>query len=333
MSTNRKIADKIDMILDSLNVEYEESGKEIRMACPIHGGSDKNACIYISNDYEPNWKCYSHNCHENNYGLINLLMGILNKNFKETIEWLDKFDIKYEPLSKDRKISKTLNILTKQRRKTDFHIPISLLQQYSDNVEFYINRGFKPETLSKFNIKVCKNRKDYLFGHVVVPVFNDDGKSIAGLIARNPNPKCLICDRFHKENEPCSENGTKWKNTKGFTNNSFLYNIWNAKQSIETTKEVILVESAADVWRMYEGGIYNVLGMFGTSLSEDQKLILETLPILKINLFLDPDEPGKESAQRLKNYLDRFYNVKIIDYQKQPADCTPEELKTIFKKE
>lgn len=327
---NQQIANNIENILDAIGIDYYENNGQYRFSCPIHGGNHKNACIYITDGYEPNWKCYSKNCHEGNASLVAFLMKTLNISYHDLKDWLKKFNIKEETYSSSRKFVKSAAILTKKREVSNFKISLTELKKFRDNPSFYINRGFKPSTLDNFKVKYCANRKDPFFSYVIVPVFNDDGKSIAGLIGRSTNPQCPICEKYHKPNDPCSKNGMKWKNTKGFKNNAFFYNLWNAKEYIKENNEVILVESAADVWRMYEAGIYNVLGMFGTSLSVNQKIILESLPILKIVLFLDPDEAGKQATIRLGKYLERFYTVEIINNEKQPADCQPEELRKIL---
>lgn len=326
---NRQIADNIENILDTIGIDYYENNGQYRFSCPVHGGTHKNACIYITDDYEPNWKCYSQGCHEGKSSLVNFLMLTLNLNYGDLVDWLKRFHIKNIPIT-DKRFIKTTNVLTQKREISNFKISVSELNKFQSNPKFYLNRGFKKETLENFGVKYCASRKDPFFGYIIVPVFNDDGKSIAGLIGRSTNPKCLICEKYHKPTDPCSRNGMKWKNTKGFKNNCFFYNLWNAKKYIAETKEAILVESAADVWRMYEAGIHNVLGMFGTSLSINQKIILESLPILKIKLFLDPDEAGIRATKKLEQYLQRFYTVEVINNNKQPADCQPDELRKIL---
>lgn len=328
---NHQISDKIEEIFDKLGIEYFVKNNGINFSCPIHDSTSNSAFIYTKSDtFPPNWKCYTNNCHEEvGSSLVNFLKAVLKTDYKGCVEWLSKLDI--HPDSSEvnhNKFIQTSKLITHKRNCQKYKISLNELSYVKP--KFYIERGFKEETLKHFGISYCNNRKNPFFGYITVPIFNDDKKSIAGFIGRNPNPKCLICKRYHKENDPCSKNGTKWKNTAGFRNNSYFYNLWNAKPYINKYKEVILVEGAADVWRLFEYGIYNVLGMFGTSITMDQKVILESLPILTIKLFLDNDEAGIESAKKLKKYLDRFYNVKIISCPKQPADCNQQELKEIL---
>lgn len=328
---NQQISDKIEIIFDKLGIDYEVKENGLCFSCPIHGSSSNSAFVYNQSDiYPPNWKCYTKNCHEE-YGasLIGLLKGLLKTDYQGCVEWLKDLNIKPGEFNKNNSFVKSSKIITYQRYQPQYKIPISEIQYVKP--KFYLQRGFKESTLKHFGISYCNIRNSPFFGYITVPIFNDDKKSIAGFIGRNPNPKCLICGKYHKENDPCSKNGIKWKNTKGFHNNSFFYNLWNAKDYIKKTKEVILVEGAADVWRLFEAGIYNVLGMFGTSITMDQKVILETLPILTIKLFLDNDEAGKLASIKLKKYLERFYKVEIINYLKQPSDCSTTEILNLLK--
>lgn len=325
-----QISDRIDEVFDKLGIEYEVLHNALKFSCPIHGSDSKSAYAYFGNDiYPPNWKCYSNNCHERTgSGLISFLKTVLKKDYKECIEWLKDLDIQPDIINSVTRFNQTAKIINHKRHVPKYKISLSELDYTKPR--FYLERGFKEETLKHFGISYCRNRKNPFFGYITVPIFNDDKKSIAGFIARNPNPKCLICKKYHKENDPCSHNGTKWKNTAGFRNNSYFYNLWNAKPYIEKYNEVILVESAADVWRFFEAGVYNVLGMFGTSITIDQKVILESLPIFNIKLFLDPDDAGRNASLNLKKYLERFYNVKIISYIKQPSECNINEIRNLF---
>lgn len=329
MSLNQQIASNIEAILDELDIEYTSQGSQLRFACPIHGGKGKNASIYITDDYEPNWKCWSYNCHSEHSSLTSFCMKVLDTDYKGLLEWLNKFDIKDQPNSgSHKKFVSSTNILTQKRKVIKDVITTSKLPIVKD-ADFYIKRGISKDILKEFKVGLCYDRQNYFYNHVVVPIFHDDGKNVAGIIARNPNPKCLICSKHHAENKPCSFGGEKWRNSKGFHNNSFLYNFWNAKEIIREKQHIILVEGSADVWKLYEAGIYNVVSMFGTSLSIDQKLILESLPLIKVSIFLDPDEAGKEASLVLEKYLQRFYTVDIIQNDKQPSDCTTEELRKL----
>lgn len=328
---NHQISEKIEEIFDKLGIEYELRNNGLCFSCPIHGSNSNSAFVYTNSDlYPANWKCYTRNCHEElGSSLVSLLMGLLKIDYNECVQWLKDFNITKDNINNNvNKFNQTSKLITYKRNIPKYKISLNELEYVKP--KFYLERGFSEETLKHFGISYCNNRKNQFFGYITVPIFNDDKESIAGFIARNPNPKCLICSKYHKENEPCSINGTKWKNTKGFHNNAFFYNLWNAKPYIEKFKEVILVEGAADVWRFFEAGIYNVLGMFGTSITTDQKVILESLPIFKIKLFLDNDEAGISSSEKLKKYLERFYNVDIISYSKQPADCNRQELQQII---
>ena len=334
MSLNQKMATNIELVLDELGIDFEYFKEEqIRFGCPIHNGKDKNACIYIDDNYEPNWKCYSHNCHDNNASIVSFAMMVLGYDYKQLIVWLNNLGIDTKvPHNPNRKFIMTSKILCRgiNENKKTYNFPLSYLDQFSNNLQFYTNRGIKQETLDLFGIKYCQNNNHYFSDHIMVPIFNENKSKIDGIIGRKPYEKCMICDNYHKEDEPCIEKSIKWKNSKNFSNNSYLYNLWNAKEFINKSNEVVLVEGAADVWALYQNGIYNCLGMFGTSLSDEQRIIMENLPIIKVKIFLDPDEAGITASKKIKDYLSRFYSVQIIKYHKQPSSCSSLELKELI---
>lgn len=329
MGLNDAIGENIDFILDELGLDYDYKNGKYRLACPIHLGQNKNCTIYVTDRFAPNWKCWSYNCHESNQSLTKFLMLYLNKTYDQLKQWLDDINIKYSEKREDKNFQITTSILNQTRSIPQYKISISEIEKYRKHPEFYLQRGFQKSTLDKYGVKYCQERKNTFFKHIIIPVFNDDYQSIAGIVARNPNKKCVICEGYHEENESCLKSGPKWKGTYGFCNNAFLYNYWNAKEEIEKTNEVILVEGPPDTWRFYEAGILNVLSLFGTSLSYEQFLILESLPLIKIKIFFDPDEPGINSANNLKDKLERFFTVDLIHYHKQPADCSAQELENI----
>ena len=81
---------------------------------------------------------------------------------------------------------------------------------------YYINRGFLPETLDKFDVGFCSTPRKPMTGRVVVPVYNDAHEVMIGCVGRAVQPNF----------EP------KWLNSKGFNSGASLYNYWHAKDHI-----------------------------------------------------------------------------------------------------
>ena len=64
---------------------------------------------------------------------------------------------------------------------------------------------------------------------------------------------------------------SKWRHNKDFKTQEHLYNMWFAKEFIQSTRTAIIVESPGNVWRLEEAGIHNSVAIFGTNLSIKQK--------------------------------------------------------------
>ena len=336
MSINLAIANNIEFILEKLEIDdYEYRNDKITMFCPIHLGDNKGACVlYLDSDnFQPNWKCFTRGCHKKNCSLIGFVSAKLHTGYRETEEWIKGLGITIDSIceSKARLIRET-KLFTQKVTESKYKISKNKLKELHRPVQFYLDRGFKEETLRVFGVGICKDLKNYFYNRIVVPVFNDSSEYIVGFVSRTLEQKCVICKKYHTENKPCSNGTGKWINTPGFCTNSYFYNYWNAKTVIVQTKEVILVEGQADVWRIYEAGFKNVIGLFGVDVSYNQRIILEKSGVTTLKFFLDPDLAGREAFKRQIEYLDRMYNIQNIVYEKQPSECNVEEIHNLILK-
>ena len=334
MDLNQQIANNIEEILLEIGItDYTRYKNRLAMTCPVHCGDNTEACSIFTdnNKYVPNWKCFTHECHKGKSSLTSLLCILLEKNFKETKEWLQSFGIKDDnsPVAKEDyyfiKSCKTLTLTN--RDSSDTRLAYSSLDKLEKPVDFYLDRGFLPATLEEYGIGVCREKGKNLSNRIVVPIFEDSSKEyVLGCVGRTLFPKCPICKKYHHKYASCLYKSTKWKNSKNFNANSYFYNFWNANDIIQSTGKVYLVEGQADVWRFWEAGIKNVYGLFGVDVSSEQQILLEKSGATDIALFLDPDKAGEEAAQRCRDNLSRFYSIHEINYEKQPSECSVQEL-------
>ncbi|SVC60831.1 uncharacterized protein METZ01_LOCUS313685, partial [marine metagenome] len=101
----------------------------------------------------------------------------------------------------------------------------------------------------------------------------------------------------------------KWLNSDGFETANYLYNYWFALEHIRSSTVAALVEGAGDVWRLEENNISIGLGIFGTELTEQQRVLLDRSGALSLIVLLDPDKAGQEGAKKLKKQLGRQYRM------------------------
>jgi len=296
-----------------VNVNFKRLGRH-QMKCPIHDGDNSSSfSINLDTGY---WRCWTKNCHED-FGkdIFGLCRGMLSSNgknssFYHAIQELKKiYNIKDSNVLKDKtskdedcdyfshlvKLVKPSNKEVKNVKAID-EIP------FTTPSEYFKNRGFLESTLKHFGVFDCTINKYKMKSRAVLPIHNKDGILIA------------YAGRAIKEYiEP------KFLFTEGFKKNDILYNLHRAIESITRSESIILVEGQSDVWRLYECGVCNVVGLLGKELLESQLSIIKELPITKIAIFTDDDQPGRESKFFLQRKLNRLFTLKFPSLQKKDA--------------
>jgi 5S rRNA maturation endonuclease (ribonuclease M5) len=356
------LCDNIEELLDTLGIEgYKNLGKLIAMSCPVHGGDNESALnIYHQGDsYRGNWKCRTHQCEETFKGsIIGFIRGCLSHNtygwvksgdnicsFKEALDFATAFI---------REDFSNIKISRKAKEKTAF---VNTVKYISDNnqdnspkiskdvirkslsipSDYFLNRGFSSLTLNNYDVGDCLAQGKEMHGRAVVPIYDQDFKYMVGCTGRSIYEKCSQCKSYHdpKTNCPTPDSlwkYSKWKHNTGFKTQEHLYNFWIAQHRIKETSCVILVESPGNVWRLSEAGIINAVAVFGSSLSDRQKMILDTSGAMTIITIMDNDEAGQKAAIQIKHKCEKTYNIKNISPSKEDiASMSIEEINNEIK--
>lgn len=115
--------------------------------------------------------------------------------------------------------------------------------------------------------------------------------------------------------------------SKGFKK-SLLYGLNVAADHIKSTLTVILVEGQGDVWRMHEAGHKNCVGIFGSSINDDQLLLLEQSGALNIVILTDSDEAGNKACGQIMKKCGRRFNYYRPDITtKDVGDMSVDQIK------
>jgi len=150
-------------------------------------------------------------------------------------------------------------------------------------------------------------------GRAVVPIY-DIGSNFIGCVGRATN------DKF----------SPKWLHSKGFKKNS-LYGINIAKNHMSKlfkNPTLFILEGQGDVWRMYEAGYKNSVSIFGSSLSDDQLVILEEVGVMNLVVMTDYDDAGNKAADQIVKICGRRFNyLRPQISAKDPGDLSIEQLK------
>jgi len=113
-------------------------------------------------------------------------------------------------------------------------------------------------------------------------------------------------------------NVAKYKNTKGFPRQYWLYNYDSAR----FFREVYVVESPMSVLVLKSRGIDNVVATFGAKVTKTQLDLLRAFR--EVTVFPDGDAPGREAKKNLVTGLRDYTTVKVIDTPdgEDPASLT-----------
>lgn len=300
--------DNIEDVLGKLNINCEVFGDNIYAPCPIHDHSD-NPRAFSYSKQKNIWKCWTRSCQDEfRNDVFGLIRGALSKqngsevDFKYALSWIKKqFDIKVK-ISKNNNPPEIIH-------NSDFDELVKILQdsitfpestiaqldcEIKTPSEYFLKRGFKKETLEHFQVGDCCDKNSKLYDRSIIPIHNDDGSKTIGYIGRAikeyKSPKFLIYP-------------------KGFDKRFYFYNMHRSIEHIKKTNTLFIVEGQGDVWKLYESGIYNAVGMFGKTLSREQEKKLQQLPLTHVIILTDNDQAGREAKIQLQRQLSRFYKL------------------------
>lgn len=335
------LCDNIDTLLDVLDVsEYKISPKMVTCKCPIHAGDNASALnLYHTGDkYRGNWKCRTHNCEEVfKSSILGFIRGVISKNKynwekegDKTCSFQEALNFALDFLKKDIGQFKISN---KDKNKTEFTNVVSCIKNQPTTISkitrfntrkmltypcsYFTQRGFDPDILEKYDVGLCIKPEKPMYNRAVVPVYDDTHQFLVGCSGRSIFEKCSNCGSYHnpKHNCPDADNlwkYPKWKHNADFKSQNYLYNFWFAKKYIQQQRYAIIVESPGNVWRLEESGIHNSVAIFGSSMSDNQKRILDISGAMSLVFIMDNDEAGKKAVDQMTKKCNRTYNVHAI---------------------
>lgn len=353
-----KLCDRIEDLLEHFNLEFKMNGKFVSMSCPIHGGDNDGALnlYHIGDSYRGNWKCRTHHCEEVFKGsIIGFIRGILSNHkfnwskagddvvsFKDALDYATNFlnvslkDIKISNVDKEklRFVSNAKIFIPGSSNSGGVQRSI-VRKSLEIPSPYFLSRGFNKSILENYDVGECKSQTKEMANRAVVPIYDTNHKIMIGCTGRSIFEKCSNCKSYHNSNHICPPNEelwkySKWRHSAGFKTQECLYNLWFAKDHIKDSGTVILVESPGNVWKLEENGIRNSVALFGSNLTDRQKMILDTSGAMKIIVIMDSDDAGKKARTIIDQKCSRTYNIEHKHLEKNDlAEMTNEEIKLL----
>lgn len=332
------VCDDIENLLIVLNItDYKIFNNMITMSCPIHGGDNASAfnLYYQGDTYRGNWKCRTHQCEQTfKSSILGFIRGCLSNSkcswmkdgdnvvsFQDAIDFAVKFTNKnLEDISISRKQKEknqfinTVKYISKPEKKNTPKITRALIRKsLTIPSPYFLNRGFSGEVLGAYDVGECTIKGKEMYNRAVAPIYDIDNEYMVGCTGRSLFEKCDQCKAYHDSAESCPTDDvwkySKWKHSYGFKTEEHLYNFWKAKNHVKNHNVIILVESPGNVWRLEEAGITNAVAMFGSSLSDRQKMLLDISGAMTIITIMDNDDAGRNASEKIFKKCEKTYNI------------------------
>ena len=329
-----RACERIVEIFDALGCDYVENNDYLQTACPVHGGDNSRGLYWAIRSNH--WKCTTRGCQLDpvtgpSSSVFGLVRGTLARKTEQECSFLQAVDFVIQALGLEQchmneSTAQDIEVarIIKQHRKKQATvkkdgIPLATVIQHlkSDQV-YYPNRGVSPEIIAKYHISFCNTKGKPMYKRAFFPVLDITGRRVVGWSGRSIYDKCSECGmHHHPERSSCPESEyrsiyTKWKHSKGFHGESYLYNIWYSKPFISKTGTVILCEGPADVWALEAAGIRNSVALLGLNVSRQQRLMLQKSGALTVVCFFDNDEAGKKATKKITEELIYYFRMFSI---------------------
>ena len=154
--------------------------------------------------------------------------------------------------------------------------------------------GYKPEILEA--VGLAKERSggghyDVFRDRLMFPILSPIGK-VLGFGGR------ILPDTQTGSDDYTPAKYVNSPETEVYHKSRVLYGMKQAKRSIRTEREAVVVEGYADVVSLWDAGVRNVVAASGTALTTQQMDLLKKLDVQRLVLLFDADAAGQSAARK-----------------------------------
>ena len=330
----------IVMVIGS-HIELKKKGANYSALCPFH---EEKTPSFTVNSNKQFYHCFG--CGVSG-DAVSFLMKYRGQTFPQVLSDLAKQHGLVIPSNDNEKsVESKKNFIFKDRLKKSLVKAAKYYQKNLKNNQNAINylkkRGISGKTALNFHLGVALNDWNGLFD-----VFHDNNDNQflidAGLLIKSEKKPDKNYDRFRDRlmfpifnisgevigfgARTFGKEQPKYLNspeTQIFSKGKELYGIFEAKNYINKSKQVIIVEGYMDVIGLFENGIKNSVASLGTSFTKNQFFLLSRMAE-KITFMFDGDNAGKKAAQKaLISILPELKPAVSVDFVFLPEGDDPD---------
>ena len=331
-NTIQQILSRIDIVeIVGGFIKLKKRGANYLGLCPFHG--EKTPSFTVSPTKEI-YKCFG--CGRSG-NTISFLMEHEKYSYVEALRWLaNKYNVDIEETEtspeykQQQQVADSLYVINGFAQKYFSENLFSNEEGQSVGLSYLKERGFREETIKKFQLGYCLEQRDAFAQEAVKNQFNSELLVKSGLVVlrderlqdnyrgriifpvQNHTGKIIgFGARIIKNND----RAPKYINTPEneiYIKSKILYGSYLARQAIDKSDECFLVEGYTDVVSLHQAGIENVVASGGTSLTPDQLRLIKKYTN-NLTIIYDGDAAGVKAAIRgLDLALEEGLNVKLV---------------------
>lgn len=335
---------KIDEIIYAANIEQvigdyvrlKRRGSNLTGLCPFH--AEKSPSFSVS-PAKGIFKCFGCGKAGN---VVNFIMEHDSLGYipalkflaeKFNVEWPQQEYVNVDEEKKQRDEKESLQILNNWAN--DYFQDILLNNEIGQAIglSYFENRGFRNDTIKKFNLGYSLDSWSAFFDKAVANQFSEellfssglvkhkeDGKKFDAYRGRvifpihNLNGKVIAFAGRYLKKEPNSPKYVNSPETLLYHKSNELYGLYFGKNEIRKQDAVYLVEGYTDVISMHQSGVENVVASSGTSLTEGQIRLIKRFTE-NVTVLFDGDAAGiKASIRGIDMLLEQGLNVRVLTF-------------------
>ena len=287
-------------------VSLEKKGKSYLGLCPFH--NEKTPSFHVNPEYKV-FNCFG--CNKSG-SVIDFVMEHEHQTIRQATETLAKhLGIKTTPHAEvstpEHKMMEMHDFITKM-----YHYVLVDTKEGEPALEYLLERGFTLDIIKAHYIGLAPSKPQFTVELLEKRNMNLELAFRAGLVGRNEDTgqyfdkfraRIMIPIKNHQGEfigftaRSLDGSHPKYVNTSEtpiFKKQQILFNLSDARKAISEVRELIIMEGHLDVVKVKRAGVFHVVGLMGTALSDAQVDTMRGLTD-NVTLMFDGDEAGRNA--------------------------------------
>lgn len=338
----REISDRlniVDIVAETINLTRK--GNRYWGLCPFH--DEKTASFTVTPDRN---MYYCFGCHAGG-DVFSFVMKTRGLDFKEALELLaGKAGVELASQPRAKELDRRKKIIEVNHAAAEYYRQV--LARFPEAQSYIAQRGLDQDTVERFQLGFAMDQWNSLEDHLLRKGYSQEYIKASGLIKRNERRNSYY-DLFRARimfpiyNQSGSVIGfggrvlddgmPKYLNTPDtevYSKRQNLYGLYQGKEAIRQSNEVLLVEGYMDCIRMHQFDFTNCVATLGTALTKEQAALIHRYTE-NVTIIYDGDEAGQREALRASSILvEEGLKTSILTL---PGGKDPDELLELSGKE